>query len=108
MSDHALTTQQVEDGFAHEPEYEYHNPIGYGAHVQGNRRAFRRWLAEVEREAAEKALTDAADELDGYDLSLGSDKRPPDGDWHVDIGYYGEANWLRARAEAYRQERKEG
>lgn len=55
MSDHTPTTQQVEDGFAHEPEYEYHNPIGYGAHVQGNRRAFRRWLAEVERAAAEKA-----------------------------------------------------
>lgn len=61
------------------------------------------FVRDRERAAAEKALTDAADELDGYDLSLGSDKRPPDGDWHVDIGYYGEANWLRARAAEIRE-----
>lgn len=67
MSERTLTTQQVEDGFAHEPEYEYHDPINYGAHVASNRRAFKRWLAEytaeVERAAAEKALTKAADDL---------------------------------------------
>ncbi len=59
MSERTLTTQQVEDGFAHEPEYEYHDPINYGAHVASNRRAFKRWLAEYtaerERAAAEKA-----------------------------------------------------
>lgn len=54
MSEYTPTTQQVENGFAHEPEYEYHNPIGYGSHVQANRRGFKRWLAEVERAAAEK------------------------------------------------------
>lgn len=59
MSDYTPTAQQVEDGFAHEPEYEYSNPIGYGAHVQSNRRAFRRWLAEVERAAAERAWWEA-------------------------------------------------
>lgn len=68
MSDCALTTQQVEDGFSHEPEYEYSNPIGYGAHVQSNRRAFRRWLAEVERAAAEKSYDEGvSDFMQAYD-----------------------------------------
>ncbi len=60
MNEYMPTTQQVEDGFTHEPEYEYANPVGYGAHVRANRRAFKRWLAEVERAAAEKALRGAA------------------------------------------------
>lgn len=64
---------------------------------------FDRWLAALIREAKAEALNEAADELDSYDLSLGSDKMPPEGDWHVDIGYYGEANWLRARAAEYRE-----
>lgn len=98
MSDYTPTTQQVEDGFAHEPEYEYSNPIGYGAHVQSNRRAFRRWLAEVERAAAEKALVKVACELD--EIAIQSD---------AGFGYNPkiDAEGLRARAEAYRQERKE-
>lgn len=49
------TTQQVEDGFAHEPEYEYHNPVGYGSHVQSNRRAFKRWLDALILEAKAEA-----------------------------------------------------
>lgn len=61
------------------------------------------WRAALIREAKAEALNEAADELDSYDLSLGSDKMPPEGDWHVDIGYYGEANWLRARAAEYRE-----
>lgn len=88
MSEYKLTTQQVEDGFSHEPEYEYSNPIGYGAHVQSNSRAFRRWLAEVELAAAEKALADAADECTtGYEITDNS----------------AVASWLRRRAETYRQ-----
>lgn len=64
MSEYTPTTRQIEDGFAHEPEYEYHNPVGYGAHVQSNRRAFQRWLAEVERAAAEKAWEEGFDAHD--------------------------------------------
>ena len=57
------TTQQVEDGFAHEPEYEYHNPVGYGSHVQSNRRAFKRWLAALIREAKAEALEEFAGQM---------------------------------------------
>ena len=53
------TTQQVEDGFAHEPEYEFHDPINYGSHVQSNRRAFKRWLAALIREAKAEARGEA-------------------------------------------------
>src|SRR5699024_411690 len=63
MSDqYTPTTQQVEDGFSHEPEYEYANPIGYGAQVQSNRRAFRRWLATVKAEAWQEGALWAAAE----------------------------------------------
>ena len=91
-----LTDNQVEDGFSYEPEYEYHNPIGYGAHVQGNRRAFRRWLAEVERAAAAKALTDAADDFERSGLA----GLEPVVNLAID-------RVLRARAAAYRREETE-
>lgn len=52
---------------------------------------FDRMIAEVRREAAEKALTETANELDRIGNGL--------------VG--GLSDWLRARAEAYRQERKE-
>ena len=64
MSDeHTPTTEQVEDGFAHDPDSEYRNPVGYGAEVAANRRAFRSWLAVHDREVAAKALEDAAEFL---------------------------------------------
>ena len=56
MSEYTPTTQQVEDGFAHEPEYEFHNPVGYGSHVQSNRRAFKRWLAAHDAEVAARQI----------------------------------------------------
>jgi len=62
------TTEQVEDGFAYDPEYEYHNPTD-GGYVERNRQAFRRWLAEHVRERQEKAF-DA-----GLDTALGG--HPP-------------------------------
>lgn len=65
MSEYKLTTQQVEDGFSHEPEYEYSNPIGYGAHVQSNRRAFRRWLAAEKAKAWDEGYEHNCDLSDG-------------------------------------------
>lgn len=100
MSDYTPTTQQVEDGYAHEPEYEYHNPVDYGAHVHGNRRAFRRWLkehdAEVERAAAARALEEFADQMTtGFNAgTLNAERRAIKRE-------------ARARAEASRQEREE-
>ena len=93
MSKYTPTTEQVEDGFAHEPEYEYHNPIGYGLHVQANRRAFKRWLAEVERAAAEKALVAAADAV--------GDPRFKDDQNTATLGDL--KRWLRECAASYRR-----
>lgn len=79
MNEYMPTTQQVEDGFTHEPEYEYANPVGYGAHVRANRRAFKRWLAEVERAAAETAWDEgvaAAIEAEIKDDGYGNTQYP--------------------------------
>lgn len=52
------TTDQVENGFAHDLEAKYHNPVDYGAYVESNRRAFRRWLAKRDAEVAAKAWSE--------------------------------------------------
>ena len=58
---------------------------------------FDAWLAEHDAQVAAKSLRDAADVLDTYDAR----NLPPDDDrWTCDLGYYREAAWLRARADA--------
>ena len=55
------TTDQVRSFYAHDSEDEYHDPIAYPSHVRSAEQAFDRWLAQVQREAAVKALREAAD-----------------------------------------------
>ena len=59
MSDYTPTTEQVEDAFSYDPEYEYHRPDDAGYHHR-NRAAFRRWLAEHDRQTAERAWVEGA------------------------------------------------
>lgn len=54
------TTENVEDGYAHDPESEYRDPINYGSTVQANRRAFRRWLAAHDAEVRRGSLPPGA------------------------------------------------
>ena len=79
MNDYTPTTDEVRQSFATNPPGDRWHP-----RRDVHREAFDRWLAEVERAAAEKALTDAADEVDARwgDTGLGA------------VG----ASWLRARA----------
>lgn len=53
-ADFVPTTDQVESAFAYDPEYEYHHPDDPGYHY-ANRAAFKRWLADHDREVSEKA-----------------------------------------------------
>lgn len=95
-----LTDKQVEDGFSYEPEYEYANPTDT-SYVQRNRRAFREWKAKVEREAAARALEEAAAdiELGGWDHH---------GNHHPQRDAEAEAStWLDARAAEIREGGKE-
>lgn len=59
--------------------------------------AFDRWLAQTLREAKAEALRDAADKLDGgyHPAQTGTL------DWHGEVGFYGEADWLRALADEH-------
>lgn len=57
------TTQQIEDGYSIDPEAEYHDPLTN--HTAINRRAFKRWLAENNRQVAEAALLEYAEALEG-------------------------------------------
>jgi hypothetical protein len=50
------TTDQVCNGYAHDPEAEYHDPIGYGNEVRRNKAAFNRWLAAERAESIRTAL----------------------------------------------------
>ena len=50
------TTDQVRSFYAHDSEDEYHDPIAYPSHVRSAEQAFDRWLAQVQREAAEPHL----------------------------------------------------
>ena len=54
------TTEQVEDGYARDPEYEYHHPTDTG-YLAENHRAFRRWLAEHDRQVAERTINEFED-----------------------------------------------
>lgn len=63
---------------------------------------FDRWLAEVERAAAAKALLEAAEEVDSESTVWVAGEASPRGG-----AYWDTDDWLRARAEAYRQEGKE-
>ena len=58
------TTDQVRSFYAYDSEDEYHDPIAYPSHVRSAEQAFDRWLAQVKREAAVKALREAADDMD--------------------------------------------
>lgn len=61
---------------------------------------FDRMIAEVERASADKALTDAANAIDSEsDIWIIDDRSPRGG------AYWKTQPWLRARAEAYRQEK---
>lgn len=80
------TTDQVRSFYAHDSEDEYHDPIAYPSHVRSAEQAFDRWLAQVQREAAVKALRDAA-----QDSQMG----PVPYGWNAS----GIASWLRDRAE---------
>lgn len=51
MSKYTPTTEEVETAFAEDPDSD-------SRHYEWYREAFRRWLAEVERAAAEKAWHD--------------------------------------------------
>ena len=94
MSDWTPTTEQVRDGYRYDPADDYYNPVQAGANAERNGRAFDRWLAQTLREAKAEALQDAADKLDG-----GYHPTPTRFlDWHGEVGFYGEADWLRALA----------
>lgn len=84
MSDNEYTPtmKQIEDGYAHDPESEYRDPVNYGSTVAANRRAFRRALEAHDREVTAEVLREAADEYPGT-VSV------------VQFRY-----WLRARAAA--------
>ena len=106
VTEYMPTTEQVESGFAHDSEAEYHDPVNYGAHSQAQRRAFRRWLAEVERRAAEKARSDLMIELlpvleDAVSNAyLCQNDRGIGDEWDDEIA---RAEAARDRAEAYRR-----
>ena len=56
---------------------------------------WREWYYTLRAEVAAKALRDAADALD----ALTPETIPSDPRWTCDLGYYGEANWLRDYAD---------
>lgn len=84
MSDWTPTTEDVREDYR-------------DARIMGDRdpdAEFDRWLAQTIREAKAEALRDAADKLDaGYHPAQTGTL-----DWHGEVGFYGEADWLRALA----------
>ena len=58
-------------------------------------------LPDIIRQAKAEALREAADQLDAY--SPCDTPAPSDPRWTCDLGYYGEAAWLRARADRIEQ-----
>jgi hypothetical protein len=114
MSDYTPTIGHVQDSYCH-VQQEVFNVRGDEAHKQFHAE-FDRMIAEVERAAAEKALTDAAtdveDLVDGYEST--ADEMRGRGEWadsnrysNYSAGLNMAVTRLRARAEAYRQERGE-
>lgn len=59
------TTDQVRDGYAYDPEYEYHNPTDTG-YVHFNRATFDRWLSKVKAEAWDEGAAAQAEAYDYY------------------------------------------
>lgn len=99
MSDYTPTTEQVRDGYRYDTEAEYRDPIT--PHHEINGRAFDRWLKAHDAQVAAQALRDAADALDAYQGDVPDDPR-----WTCDLGYYGEAEWLRDRANQITKENR--
>ena len=50
MSEFTPTTEQVRSAYAHDPEAEYRDPVGFPAMQRENLRAFDRWLAAHDAE----------------------------------------------------------
>ena len=84
MTDYTPTTEQVRNGW-----------IDNGTHEERDGAEFDRWLAAHDAQVAAKALRDAADALD----ALTPETIPDDPRWTCDLGYHGEAEWLRDYAE---------
>lgn len=85
MSDWTPTTEDVRHDYA---------AAWRGALDRDLEAEFGRWLAQTIREAKAEALRDAAEKLDGgYHPA-----RTGTLDWHGEVGFYGEADWLRALA----------
>ena len=74
MSDYTPTTEQVRSFYAHDSEDEYHDPIAYPSHVRSAEQAFDRWLEQVQREAAVKALARVPVGLDHGPRRLDGDR----------------------------------
>lgn len=79
---------------------EYASMASLLEHLDGGTGPTKHRLAEFDRVIAKvkaEALREAADALDNYNLNtpIADDER-----WTCDLGYYGEAAWLRARAKA--------
>lgn len=86
------TTDEVEHRYAYDELY--------SMDCEADHHAFRRWLAAHDAEVRAQALRDAADALDAYQGDVPDDPR-----WTCDLGYYGEAEWLRARADQTKEDR---
>lgn len=54
------TTEQVRSAYAHDPEGEYLDPVGFPAMQKENLRAFDRWLQKVRAKSFEDAAFEAA------------------------------------------------
>lgn len=89
MSDYTLTTDDLRD---------YIRSTSKRRGADGTQEMvaeFDRWLAQTIQEAKAEALHDAADKLDaGYHPTQTGTL-----DWHGEVGFYGEADWLRALAD---------
>ena len=94
MNDYTPTTDEVRDSLVHLNKYyaEQYGDVDLLVVESETAAQFDRWLAEVERAAAEKALEEAADA------------------WHAEhsgtrpVPY----NWLRARAAEIREGKNDG
>ena len=80
------TTEQVENGYAYDPEYEHYHPDDPGYH-HANRRAFRRWLADHDA-----ALIESLAERAESEFARGS--------WAL---VRGSGDWLRSSAQQIRE-----
>lgn len=87
------TTDEVEHHYAYDELY--------SMDCEADHHAFRRWLAAHDAEVAAQALREAADALDAYQGDVPDDPR-----WTCDLGYYGEAEWLRDRADQITKENR--